>query len=156
MEEEPNREIKRIRLIMPNFDENQKEILKNAIKAANKDGIEVEVKYPLPSSTPDGDISDLTLSNEEQKRIFNSIVNEGIEGIEEKIGKECSGEKCDNIVDLTDPENIQELKEMGIITGGKKKKRSKKRKSLKKKRKTKKKVVKKKKATKKKTKKGKK
>ena len=63
MEEEPKGEINKIRLIMPNFDENQQKILENTIEAANKNGIEVEVKYPIPSRTPDCDLSDLTLSN---------------------------------------------------------------------------------------------
>ena len=160
-EEEPNREIKKIRLIMPNFDENQKKILENAIKAANKDGIEVDVEYPYPSDTTHGPLTNLTLSQQEEDRLIDSFNNDVIKGkIQNKInnneGKQvCSDEKCELLFKFTE-EDYKELKEMGIITGGKKKKRSKKRKSLKKKKATKKKVVKKKKATKKKTKKGKK
>ena len=161
-------EIKKIRLIMPNFDENQKKILENAIKAANKDGIEVDVEYPYPSDTTHGPLTNLTLSQQEEERLIGSFVNEGLQKIiqnkknKNEITKQCSPDpnNCELLFEFTE-EDYKELEELfkkdnNSPTGGKKKKRSKKRKSLKKKRKTKKKVVKKKKATKKKPKKGKK
>jgi hypothetical protein len=152
MEEEP----KIIKVIIPYVEgednkKNQKEILDNFANEVNNRQIQLVVEYELPpKQTPNGPLTDLTLTDEEQERLIDSIVNEDIEG-----KKVCLDQNnCELLFKFTE-EDYKELKEMGIITGGKKKKRSKKRKSLKKKRKTKKKVVKKK-ATKKKTKKGKK
>ena len=139
---------------------------KNAAEDEGMTVVTYDDTLPPTISTP-GPVSDVTLDDTEVEKLIESIENEGLQKIiqnkknKNEITTQCSDQNnCDLLFKFTkeDYEELEELfkKDNNSPIGGKKKKRSKKRKSLKKKRKTKKKVVKKKKATKKKTKKGKK